>query len=72
MKIQNINNSGWSVLFIVDEDGHLTLSVSHKDGSKPIDCDHDCDFDGEFGVRLSTEKIEADYRSSLEKEQLCT
>jgi hypothetical protein len=66
MRIQNINNSGWSVLFIVDDDGHLTLGITHRDGSKPIECDYDADFSDEFGVRLTTEKIEADYLASVE------
>lgn len=66
MRIENINHSGWSVILTVDDDGHLTFFASHEDGSQPIDCDYECDFDDEFGVRLSTHKIEADYLASLE------
>jgi len=71
MKIQNINDSGWSVIFMVDEDKHLSFWVSHRDGSKPIDCGMDqgswLDSDDcEFGMRLTTEKIEADYLALTE------
>ena len=66
MKIQNINDSGWSVQFMVDGDKHLSFWVSHRDGSKPIEIGCAGDYDNEFGMRLSTEKIEADYLALTE------
>jgi hypothetical protein len=58
----------WEVVFAVDVDGHLTFELSHKDGSKVIECGADCACDEySWADRFTTKKIEADY---LEREAM--
>lgn len=59
MRIQGLDGSGWTVVLVVDDDGHLTVCANHADGSRPMDITDDVfDWDAEFAVRLTTEQIE--------------
>jgi hypothetical protein len=59
-----LTHGSWTLHIQDDSDGHLTVSVSHIDGTPVIDVtDGDIsvnDFD--LGFRFSTEKIEDDYK----------
>lgn len=59
--------SGWKLDTVVDNDGHLNIYVSHKDGTDVMDVGEDIGSCDEWGCRLTTRKIENDYIES-EKE----
>ncbi len=49
----------------VDQDGHLTLSVTSTDGSPVMDIGEDvAASDNEFAVRLTNQEIERQYNAS--------
>jgi len=52
----------WHIQADVDSDGHLSLRVSHKDGTAVMTVDEDLE---DYGVRLTTAGIERSYRESL-------
>lgn len=55
---------GYDILATVDDDGHLTLSAKHSDGSELMDVGEDVAVsDYEFAVRLTTQEIENQYRA---------
>jgi hypothetical protein len=57
-----INLQGYAVQLCADSDGHLSIYVKHDDKSEVIECTDTCRADeGEFEIRLTTEKIENDY-----------
>jgi hypothetical protein len=51
----------WNVSLVNDEDGHLSVYLSHKDGAEIIDCQADIGNEYEWAKRFTTEKIEKDY-----------
>jgi hypothetical protein len=53
----------WTVLTTVDVDGHLTVNAHHADGSEVVDISDEYGDDG-FKARLTTHKIEDDYRAA--------
>ena len=53
----------WSVFLTVDEDNHLTINVSHKDGSEIIDCEVEWPDENQYKVRLTTKQIEDVFRN---------
>lgn len=56
----NVLQAGdYEIKATVDEDGHLTLSVTHSDASQIMDIGEDvAACDTEFAVRLTTHEIE--------------
>jgi hypothetical protein len=56
------NTSDWSVSTVVDSDGHLNIYVSHVDGTEVMDVGEDISDD--WGCRLTTQKIEDDYKAT--------
>lgn len=59
MRMQNIDDSGWSVVIAVDDDGHLTICASHENGNGYIDITDDVfEWETEFGVRLAIRPVE--------------
>jgi len=53
----------WSIFLTVDEDNHLTINVSHKDGSEIIDCEVEWPDENQYKVRLTTKQIEDVFRN---------
>ena len=56
---------GWVVHIAVDSDNHLNIFVKNKDGSQVIDTEEGLQANEEIGelqFRLTTEKIEEDYK----------
>jgi len=51
----------WNISLVNDEDGHLSVYLSHKDGTEIIDCQADIGNEYEWAERFTTEKIEKDY-----------
>jgi len=50
----------WFVDLREDDDGHLVVAVSHKDGTRVVCCDADIAVnDAEWSDRFTTEGIEA-------------
>lgn len=63
MVIENLD--GWKIILNADEDGHLTVSVEHLECDELVAVDEDLgDWPSEFVVRLSSLKIERDYKES--------
>jgi len=65
VNVQKMRLKAWEIRANLDEDGHLTLTIHHDDGSKVCDTQSDVsDWDGEncWGERFTTEAIEAEYR----------
>ena len=60
---QNVLVGNWTVLLTVDVDGHLTITAHHGDGSEVVDISDEYGDEG-FKARLTTRKIEDDYRSA--------
>ena len=58
MRIQNVDGSGWTVVIALDVDDHLNVYVSHENGNAPEDVTDEgvCDWEKEFGVRLSAQQ----------------
>lgn len=57
--------AGWTVILYTDVDGHLTITATHDDNTAPIDITNDIfDWDKEFGIRLTTQHIERQYKES--------
>ena len=57
----NINqelHGGWRVRADVDEDGHLTVAVSHINGEVPIDTGMDCGRLDEYATRFTVPSLE--------------
>jgi hypothetical protein len=57
-------NGQWEITSLLDEDGHLNLYISHADGSEVVDVGEDIGKSDEFGIRLTTEDIEAAHLAS--------
>ena len=57
-----IKNKEWTVSTSVDADGHLTVWISHTDGTDITQLDIDS-FDDEWMERFTTEKIEEKHQS---------
>jgi len=55
---------GYTVKATSDEDGHLTLAVSHSDGSQVQALEVDLGFGGPWAERFSTALIEDRYSNS--------
>ncbi len=51
-----------------DCDGHLNLGVAHEDGTPVHPVDLDWGIPNEWGDRFTTERIEEDYRKTLNPE----
>jgi hypothetical protein len=58
---QTICLDNFEVAVIVDVDGHLSLFIKSKDGSKLVDISDDIGKEGEVCLRVSTEAIEREY-----------
>lgn len=60
---------GWTVVATVDEDGHLTLSVSHSDESGVVEGAEEIDLgEGVWAERFTTNSIEAAYAAGVDAE----
>jgi len=57
----------WNVSLVNDEDGHLSVYLSHKDGTEISDCCADIGNENEWAERFTTEKIEKDYEQNFEE-----
>jgi hypothetical protein len=56
--MKTIEIGGFVIKATVDEDGHLTLTVDHEDGSEVVDIGEDvAATDCQWGSRFTTEKI---------------
>jgi hypothetical protein len=51
----------WNVSLVNDEDGHLSVYLSHKDGTEISDCCADIGNENEWAERFTTAKIEQDF-----------
>ena len=54
----------WKVSLVSDEDGHLSVYLSHKDGTEIIDCNSDIANEHEWADRFTTVKIEKDFKKN--------
>ena len=61
--------AGYTVKATGDEDGHLTLAVSHSDGSQVQALDMDLGFDDPWAERFSTALIESRYSDSIQSKE---
>jgi hypothetical protein len=61
--------AGYTVKATGDEDGHLTLTVSHSDGSQVRALDMDLGFDDPWAERFSTALIESRYSDSIQSKE---
>jgi hypothetical protein len=67
-EVRKVRVGGWIIDLQQDMDGHLTVGINHDDGSKVNDVGEtmlECN-DSELVTRYTTEKIEDDYRASME------
>jgi len=56
------NVGKWRVEALEDKDGHLTLALSHRDGTRVVCCDADISAnDTEWSDRFTTDGIEEAY-----------
>lgn len=62
--LKKLEIDGWKVDLVVDDDGHLGVWISHKDGTEVISCDADLCSDREWGERFTTAKIEEYYSAN--------
>jgi len=51
---------------LVDDDGHLNLFVTHGSGTPVGDTGCEIGDESEFGIRLTCEAVEDEYRNSIE------
>ena len=58
-----LNAKGWVVKALVDDDGHLTVWVSHNDGTDVREIENG-DPDG-YQIRLTTKGIEDAFQSEF-------
>ena len=56
---------GWVVNLVVDDDNHLSIYAKNEDATEVIDTDMDITEDTEFGVRVTTKKIEEIFKEKL-------
>jgi len=60
--VQRIHAEGWHVNAATDADGHLTVWITHDDGTPVRDLNVELQTDNiEWVERFTTEKIERDY-----------
>ena len=68
MKAGKLQIDGFIIIATSDDDGHLTLTIDHEDGSKVTPCEWDCTGDPEqWGERFTTENIEKKYEKNINK-----
>ena len=60
-KHEAVNVGDWNVSLVSDEDGHLGVYISHKDGSEIIECQAGIGDEHEWAERFTTEKIENNF-----------
>lgn len=52
----------WNALLVNDEDGHLSIYLSHQDGTQVIECGADIGNENEWAERFMTDKIEKNHK----------
>ena len=57
-------SSGWIINVRVDDDDHLSLYISHNDGSKVTPLDADIADENEWAERFTSQGIEEAYGKS--------
>ena len=68
-KTAEVKVEDWKVQLVNDDDGHLTLYVTHDGEAMPYDVDADIAGPGEYAVKLTTILVEAD-ANDLEFEKI--
>ena len=51
----------WVIEGVLDDDGHLTVFITHSDESEIYQCDPDIGKENEWANRFTTEQIEKKY-----------
>ena len=60
-----VKEGKWSVHLFEDSDGHLSVWLSHEDGTLPVATDADIADGYEWGERFTTRQIEREYNEKI-------
>jgi len=65
MKAETLNINKWSIEGVIDDDGHLTVFITHEDNTEISACNADIGKENEWAERFTTMKIEDDYAKTI-------
>lgn len=61
-ELKDVAIGGWTVKLVSDPDGHLSVYLSHQDGTEIHECDADISKENEWAERFTTDKIETEFQ----------